>query len=214
MNLQFRTQKGYKFPDYIDQAGRIYLEMRVPSIPELPNLDLCEVLGDRTTDNLQIIDSKLETPDLCFKVPAFEDRDVTSVIKEIKSLQEESSQISDLEESELSYSIEAANILRDMVKPLESSFHINPELYPINNFTISDIVLTPDAEVQIFRDNVKVVSRPIESIPTDLLVCIVTEVMPIVENLIKEKNLKLGEKKNTMQKLTMEIRKILGIHSN
>lgn len=214
LNLQFRTQKGYRFADYIEQAGRIYLEMRVPSIPELSNLDLCEVLGDGTMDNLQISDSKLDTPDLNFKAPAFEDKEITSVIKEIESLQEESNQISDLEDIEHSYSIEAANILRDMLRVLGRSFHIDPELYGMNNFPISDIVLTPDAEVQIFREKVKVVSTSIESIPTYLLVGIVTEVLPNLGNLIKERNLNLGEKKNRIQKLTIEIRKILGIHSN
>lgn len=214
VNLQFRTQKGYRFSDYVDQAGRTFLELRVPSIPESPNLDLSEVLGDRTADHLVIGDSELETPDLNFKVPAFEDKNMTNVIEDIRSLKDESNQISDLEVIEHSYSIEAANILRDMIRPLGRSFHINPELYRMNDFAISDIVLTPDAELQIFSDNAKVISKSLESIPTDLLVGIVAEVMPNVENMIYERNLKLRERRTAIQKLTTEIRKILGIHSS
>ncbi|MGI0091899.1 MAG: hypothetical protein ACREBS_09330, partial [Nitrososphaerales archaeon] len=69
----------------------------------------------------------------------------------IKSLQEETQQLSELAEKERDYSADVVTILKQIITPLRSSFHIKPESISKSDSSISEVVLTSEGMVCVFN---------------------------------------------------------------
>ena len=132
----------------------------------------------------------------------------TEITNSIKSLQEESQQISELVEMERSYSAEVTNQLKQIILPLNASYHIKPESVSKNDSSISDVILTPQGVVCVFYSSGNVVSRPLESITSEVLIRILSEVIPEAKVLTNDRRQKLSGRVMTLEKLSKEMRKI------
>lgn len=132
----------------------------------------------------------------------------TEITASIKSLQEETQQISELVEMERSYSAEVSNQLKQIILPLNSSYHIKPESISKNDSSISDAVLTPQGVVCVFYTSGNVVSRPLESIASEVLIRILSEVIPETKILMNERRQKLSGRVMMLEKLSKEMRKV------
>jgi hypothetical protein len=134
----------------------------------------------------------------------------TEITNSIRSLQEETQQISELVEMERSYSAEVSSQLKQIIMPLNASYHVKPESVSKNDSSISDVVLTPQGVVCVFYNSGNIVSRPIESITSEVLVKILSEVIPDVKVLMNERRQKLSGRVVTLEKISKEMRKIPG----
>ena len=132
----------------------------------------------------------------------------TEITASIKSLQEETQQISELVEMERSYSADVSNQLKQIILPLNSSYHIKPESISKNDSSISDAVLTPQGVVCVFYTSGNVVSRPLESITSEVLIRILSEVIPEAKILMNERRQKLSGRVMMLEKLSKEMRKV------
>jgi len=132
----------------------------------------------------------------------------TEVSNSIKSLQEESQQISELAEMERSYSLEVTNQIKQIILPLNASYHIKPQSVSKNDSSISDVVLTPQGVVCVFYSSGTVVSRPLESITSEVIIRILSEVIPDAKALMNERRQKLSGRVMTLEKLSKEMRKV------
>ena len=132
----------------------------------------------------------------------------TEITSSIKSLQEETQQISELAEMERSYSADVSNQLKQIIMPLSSSYHIKPESISKNDSSISDAVLTPQGVVCVFYTSGNVVSRPLESITSEVLIRILSEVIPEAKILMNERRQKLSGRVMMLEKLSKEMRKV------
>ncbi|MDG6904423.1 MAG: hypothetical protein JRN20_01405 [Nitrososphaerota archaeon] len=132
----------------------------------------------------------------------------TEITNSIKSLQEETQQISELVEMERSYSAEVSNQLKQIILPLNASYHIKPESISKNDSSISDAVLTPQGIVCVFYASGNVISRPLESITSEVLIRILSEVIPEAKILMNEKRQKLSGRVMMLEKLSKEMRKV------
>lgn len=132
----------------------------------------------------------------------------TEVSNSIRSLQEESQQISELIEMERSYATEVAAQLKQIIMPLNASYHIRPESISKSDSSISDVVLTPQGLVCVFYNSGNVVSRPLESITSEVLIRILAEVIPDAKSLMNERRQKLSGRVMTLEKLSKEMRKV------
>lgn len=132
----------------------------------------------------------------------------SDVTNSIRSLQEESQQISELVEMERSYATEVAAQLKQIIMPLNASYHIKPESISKSDSSISDVVLTPQGLVCVFYNSGNVVSRPLESITSEVLIRILSEVIPDAKALMNEKRQKLSGRVMTLEKLSKEMRKV------
>ena len=95
--------------------------------------------------------------------------DDTEITNSIKSLQEESQQISELNEMDRTYSPEVTAQLKQMILPLNASYHLKPESVSKTDSTISDVVLTSQGVVCVFYNSGTVASRPLESMTSEVL---------------------------------------------
>jgi len=132
----------------------------------------------------------------------------TEITNAIKSLQEESQQISELVEMERSYLADITNQLKQAIIPLNASYHIKPEAVSKNDPSISDVVLTPQGVVCVFYSSGNVVSRPLESMTSEVLMRILSEVLPDTRVLMNEKRQKLTGIVMVLEKISKEMRKI------
>lgn len=132
----------------------------------------------------------------------------TEVANSIRSLQEESQQISELVEMERSYATEVSVQLKQIIMPLNASYHIKPESISKSDSSISDVVLTPQGLVCVFYNSGNVVSRPLESITSEVLIRILGEVIPDARALMNEKRQKLSGRVMMLEKLSKEMRKV------
>jgi hypothetical protein len=142
------------------------------------------------------------------KVSAQGGMNETEITNSIKSLQEESQQISELFEMERSYSTEVSNQLKQIIMPLNASYHIKPESISKNDSSITDAVLTPQGVVCVFYNSGNVVSRPLESIMSEVLIRVLSEVIPEAKALMNERRQKLSGRVMTLEKLSKEMRKV------
>ena len=131
----------------------------------------------------------------------------TEVSNSIRSLQEESQQISELIEMERSFATEVAAQLKQTIIPLNASYHIKPESISKSDSSISDVVLTPQGLVCVFYNSGNVISRPLESITSEVLIRILAEVIPDAKALMNERRQKLSGRVMTLEKLSKEMRK-------
>jgi hypothetical protein len=160
-------------------------------------------------NNCLATESKVEEPVLQdSKVSMQGNLTETEITNSIRSLQEESQQISELVEMEKSYSAEVTAQLKQIIMPLNASYHIKPESVSKNDSSISDVILTPQGVVCVFYSSGNVVSRPLESITSEVLIRILSEVIPEAKLLTNERRQKLSGRVMTLEKLSKEMRKV------
>ena len=75
----------------------------------------------------------------------------------IRSLMEETQQISELLEMEKSYTTELTSQFKQIILGLNASYHIKPESISKNDSSISDAVLTPQGIVCVFSHSGSVI---------------------------------------------------------
>ena len=126
----------------------------------------------------------------------------------IKSLQEESLQISELVEMEKTYSVEVISQLKQLIEPLNVAFHVKPSSVSKSDSTIGDVVLTPQGIVCIIHTGGTINSRSLESLPSEILMRILIEVVPQVKQLLSEKRQKISGRVGTLEKIAREFRKV------
>jgi hypothetical protein len=132
----------------------------------------------------------------------------SEITNSIKSLQEETQQISELIEMERSYSSEVTTQLKQIIIPLNASYHVKPDSVSKTDSSISDVVLTPQGVVCVFYSTGTVITRPLESITSEVLIRILAEVIPEVKVLMNERRQKLSGRVMTLEKLSKEMKKV------
>ncbi len=152
----------------------------------------------------KVVDANMEDSKVSIQAGSNE----AEITNSIKSLQEESQQISELVEMERSYSGEVTTQLKLIIMPLNASYHVKPDSVSKTDSSISDVVLTPQGVVCVFYSTGTVVSRPLESITSEVLIRILAEVIPEVKVLMNERRQKLSGRVMTLEKLSKEMRKI------
>jgi len=126
----------------------------------------------------------------------------------IKSLQEETQQIFELIEMERTYGAEVSNQLKQIIMPLNLSYHIKPESISKTDSSISDVVLTPQGMVCVFNNAGSMISRPLESFQSDVLIRILLEVIPEIKVMLNEKRQKMSGRVMTLERVAKELRKV------
>lgn len=126
----------------------------------------------------------------------------------IKSLQEETQQIFELIEMERTYGSEVSNQLKQIIMPLNLSYHIKPESISKTDSSISDVVLTPQGMVCVFNNAGSMISRPLESFQSDVLIRILLEVIPEIKVMLNEKRQKMSGRVMTLERVAKELRKV------
>lgn len=130
------------------------------------------------------------------------------VVQTLKSIAEESLQISELSEMEKTYSGEVVTLFRHLIEPLNSTFHIKPTSLSKSDSSIQDVVLTPQGTVCVMHSHGTINSRPLEGFSTEILLRIVSEVVPEAKKILVEKRQKITGRVGTLEKITKEFRKL------
>jgi hypothetical protein len=125
----------------------------------------------------------------------------------IKDLQAEFQQISELTELERNYALEILGLLKGLIEPLNVSLHVKPSAVSKSDNTIKDVVLTPQGTICIVRDNGAINARPFDSLPSEALMRILTEVIPEVRRLLVERRQKINGRVGMLEKVVREFRK-------
>ncbi|HXQ91399.1 MAG TPA: hypothetical protein VN739_00225 [Nitrososphaerales archaeon] len=132
----------------------------------------------------------------------------------IKSLQEETQQIFELIEMERTYGAEVSNQLKQIINPLNLSYHIKPESISKTDSSISDVVLTPQGMICVFNNAGSMISRPLESFQSDVLIRILLEVIPEIKVMLNEKRQKMSGRVMTLERVAKELRKVPALVPN
>ncbi len=142
------------------------------------------------------------------KNPAQASRSDLDINFAIKSLQEETQQIFELIEMERTYGAEVSTQLKQIINPLNLSYHIKPESISKTDSSISDVVLTPQGMVCVFNNAGSMISRPLESFQSDVLIRILLEVIPEIKVMLNDKRQKMSGRVMTLEKVAKELRKV------
>ncbi|MHB8567133.1 MAG: hypothetical protein ACYC7D_11450 [Nitrososphaerales archaeon] len=126
----------------------------------------------------------------------------------IKSLQEESLQISELTEMERTYGAEVITSLKQVIEPLNVSYHVKPGSISKADSTLSDVILTPQGVVCLIHNNGTVNSKTLESLQSETLVKILAEIIPEVRSLLVDKRQKISGRVGMLEKVAREFRKV------
>ena len=157
----------------------------------------------------QRVDSSLTTETkLANQSPEKKPETETEVAASIRSLQEEYQQVSELLEIEKGYSSEVVTQFKQIIGPLNESYHVRPDSVSKYDSSISDVVLTPQGVVCVFHNNGTVVSRPLESVQSEVLVKVLGEVIPEVNVLVKKRRQNISARVMSLERLAKEMRKI------
>ncbi len=138
---------------------------------------------------------------------ALTDEDVNS----IRSLLERSQELVMLVDTDKRYSAELISKFKMIAGSLERSYHLTPELIFEGGSQISDIVLAPEGILSFYCDSGCVVSKPLESMTSEALIKIFTDILPTIESLTNEKIQNLP-KQTKLQRLASDIKSAFGIH--
>jgi hypothetical protein len=126
----------------------------------------------------------------------------------IKALAEESLQISELTEMEKSYGSEVIGLLKQVIEPLNNTFHIKPTSLSKTDSSIQDVVLTPQSMVVVMHSTGTINSRPLESFSTEILMRIIAEIVPEAKRFLVEKRQKITGRVGSLEKIAREFRKL------
>lgn len=132
----------------------------------------------------------------------------TEIIGTIKSIAEESLQISELSEMERTYSLEVIALLKQVIEPLNCAFHIRPTSLSKSDSSIQDVVLTPQGTVCIMHSHGTINSRQLDNFSTEILLRIINEVIPEAKRLLVEKRQKITGRVGSLEKIAKEFRKL------
>jgi hypothetical protein len=132
----------------------------------------------------------------------------SEIVSTIKSIAEESLQISELSEMERTYSGEVAALLKQVIEPLNNTFHIKPTSLSKSDSSIQDVVLTPQGIVCIMHSHGTINSRPLESFSTEILLRVISEVIPEAKKLLVEKRQRITVRVGSLEKIAKEFRKL------
>ena len=125
----------------------------------------------------------------------------------IKSLQEDSLQISELTEMEQSYTLEVATHFKQLIEQLNRSFHLKPATISKSDNSIEDVIITPQGLVCVTLVGGKISSKPLESLPGEMMLKILAEVVPSITQTLTEKRQKLTTRVEMLEVIAREIRK-------
>ncbi len=132
----------------------------------------------------------------------------SSIVLSIRNLHEESMQISELQEMEKNYSVEVASLLRLIIEPLNTSYHVKPAAVSNRDSSLSDVVLTPQGVVCFTHNHGLTNAKPLEALPSEVLVKILGEVIPQIKQVLIEKRQKVSGRVGTLEKISREFKKI------
>lgn len=137
---------------------------------------------------------------------ALTDEDVNA----IRALLERSREVMNLVELDRRYSAELIGKFKKIAGRLKESYHIRPQSIFDGSTPISDIVLTPDAILSFYRDSESFVSKPLESMTSEVLIKVLTDIIPTIESIAGEK-IQIRPKQTKFQRLAREIKIALGV---
>lgn len=131
----------------------------------------------------------------------------SDVALSIKSLAEESLQISELTEMEKTYATEVIGQLKQLIEPLNNTFHIKPTSLSKSDNSIQDVVLTPQGIICVMHSHGTINSRPLETFSTEILMRILSEVIPEAKKILVERRQKITGRVGSLEKIAREFRK-------
>jgi hypothetical protein len=126
----------------------------------------------------------------------------------LKSLAEESLQISELSEMEKTYATEVIGQLKQLIEPLSNTFHIKPTSLSKTDSSIQDVVLTPQGIITVMHSHGTINSRPLETFSTEILMRILSEVIPEAKRILVERRQKITGRVGSLEKIAREFRKL------
>jgi hypothetical protein len=126
----------------------------------------------------------------------------------IKSLQEESLQLSELSEMEKTYGFDVISSLKQIIEPLGVSYHIKPAAISKADSSLQDVVLTPQGVVCLIHNNGILNSKTLESLQSETLVKLLSEIIPEIRTLLLEKRQKTSGRVSMLEKVAKELRKV------
>jgi hypothetical protein len=132
----------------------------------------------------------------------------SAIALSIRTLQEESLQISELSEMERNYAAEVSSLLRQLIEPLNVAYHIKPGSVSNRDATLSDVVLTPQGMLFFMHNHGTINSKTLENLPSEVLVKILAEVVPQIKKVMIDKRQKISARVATLEKIGREFKKI------
>jgi hypothetical protein len=132
----------------------------------------------------------------------------SAIALSIRTLQEESLQISELSEMERNYAAEVSSLLRQLIEPLNTAYHIKPGSVSNRDATLTDVVLTPQGMLFFMHNHGTINSKTLENLPSEVLVKILAEVVPQVKKVMIDKRQKISARVATLEKIGREFKKI------
>jgi|GEM_PF-2433068 hypothetical protein len=132
----------------------------------------------------------------------------SAIALSIRTLQEESLQIAELSEMEKSYAAEVSALLRQLIEPLNTAYHIKPASVSNRDASLSDVVLTPQGMLFFMHNHGTINSKTLESLPSEVLVKVLAEVVPQIKKVMIDKRQKIAARVATLEKIGREFKKI------
>lgn len=136
---------------------------------------------------------------------ALTDEDVDS----IRALFERSQEVMNHVNMDKMYSAELISKFKKIAPSLGRSYHITPRSIFEDGSQISDIVLTPDAILSFYCNTELVVSKPLESMTSEVLIRMLNEILPTIQSLAIE-NIQNRPKQTRFQRLASDIKNVFG----
>ena len=109
---------------------------------------------------------------------------------------------------ERTYASEVATQLKQIILPLNLSYHIKPDTISKNDASITDAILTPQGIVCVFSSAGTVITKPVETFQSEVIMRILKEVIPEAKALMNEKRQKLSGRVVALEKISKELRKM------
>jgi len=138
----------------------------------------------------------------------------SSIALSIRTLHEEAMQLSELQEMEKNYSIEVSSLLKLIIEPLNASYHVKPTVVSSRDSSLSDVVVTPQGIVNFIHSQGIMNAKPLETLPSEVLVRILGEVIPQIKQILIEKRQKVSVRVGTLEKISREFKKIAPAYAN
>lgn len=174
------------------------------------NIDMLNVciLGNSLAETQQQVEDNEEAHEESKTQDLSSQNKESGIVPTLKNLAEESLQISELSEMEKTYANEVTTLLKQLIIPLNTTFHVRPSSLSKTDNSIQDVVLTQQGMICVIHSHGTINSRPLETFSTEILLRVLTEVIPEARKLLIERRQKITGRVGSLEKIAKELRKM------
>jgi hypothetical protein len=129
------------------------------------------------------------------------------VVAELRDIQGEFAQLSELDEMEHNYALKLVDQLKQIQSVVNSVVPLAKESLPEEFSRSKEAYLTVDAVMVLVDEEGKHTSVPISRLEPNQILSIVTQVTPVLKKAIAEKRRATGERVDVLERILREVKK-------